>query len=119
MTEAWTGRKYKAISGDIIEILSEPFKAKDGRKWVGFENSYIVGVSPLEGCFPDERRIIEPRYAVGQEVTDEFTTYRIIGVSSEPDEEGDFAYFGKLVGRGSSSGIHTLFQSQIAPGVAE
>ncbi|WP_035800358.1 hypothetical protein [Kitasatospora mediocidica] len=92
MTDAWTGRKYKSDSNDVTEILSEPFKALDGSEWIGFQTSYIVGVTSL-ASFDGKIRIVEPKYAVGDKVIRAGGhVYTIEAASSKRDYEGDRPY---------------------------
>lgn len=116
MTDAWTGRKYRGkYTGETYEVLSEPIEW-NGKKYVSYAYNGSAVPSGHEQVTEFENgsnytRIIEPKFAVGDVVTEDFDRYRIIGVSSEPDGENDFAYLGKVT---EGSSITILWQSQIS-----
>jgi hypothetical protein len=102
MSDTWTGRKYRGNqSGRIYTVLSEPFEFNGAEYIVWQEPSHNNGNPFAEqngfkhGPFT---RVIEPKYAVGDKVTNGYDVYRIVGVASEPDGEGDFAYLVKPIG---------------------
>jgi hypothetical protein len=116
MSEAWTGRKYRGIvGGKVYTVLAEPFEFEGGQFFAWHEPSHNHG-QPIASAADFENRnlyarIIEPKFAIGDVVTEDFDRYRIIGVSSEPDGENDFAYLGKAT---EGSSITILWQSQIS-----
>jgi len=97
VTDEWTGRKYVGIGADArpLEIISEPFKGGE-IQYVAFKSGLEVAVvrtdSLDEGRFGLFRRIIEPKYKVGDRVVIGDDVYTIDAVSSKPDKDGEFLY---------------------------
>lgn len=95
MTEAWTGRKYRGnLTDGTYDIISEPFEHA-GVRWVvyAFKGSAALNVArinELEGG--DFTRIREPKFAVGDRVTNGYDSGSVEAVSARPDADGDFAY---------------------------
>lgn len=91
------GQKYKhKTSGNVYEILSEPFESPRGKTLVAYWNpiSDCVQNSDVDRWDDNFTLIREPKFKVGDRVWRGGYIYEIVAVTSVADFSHDFGYVG-------------------------